>query len=627
MTVITLEKATYSVHKFMSKGPYTDIKFNDFSGGLNTKIDSTMIADNESPLIQNIIFDGKGSIAPRLGSVLFGSAVSATGQIRRTWTTQNVLDQEVPIRQVDNATATWFEYYNDQTSKWEILDDGYTTGYDFGNAFYDYYTYFCSQVDHQRRWNGSYGRLSAAVAVGHTSCALSASSVSSAGFLSAGSIVVDGEEVYYNSANAGVFFTTAFTAAHAISVENRGVAQLTTSGLEVPAPDGGWFALSNTLPKGSIMYEMDAQMFITGASGISGNVVYYTYVDAPTKYTISAIPGGGGAARYPETTGSIKAITDFDSVLTVLKENTIRQLKFQELADGTAGSLEIVNRNNLVTAPKIGAINSKGLTNAENDVMFVSPTGWVKSLSKTDAGSKTSEISIKIRPTVEGLDFSKSSSIYFDGKLYVACATADSVNNNIVLVYDSAFGAWTKFVGWNVNDWFIYENNLYFGASNEIATYKALYNYDDNGSPYQTYWSSKQFDFGVPNEQKRLGYIYVEGYILPNTNIGVSAYFDGNTTSPESKSIDGSNTNYVSPTQAITSLGYNTWGLGTYGGSVGASFTLRKFRVWLRYSAKEFYNLQIKIGTNKEGSVYKITHLASYLSKTPGKRIPIESII
>jgi len=236
---------------------------------------------------------------------------------------------------------------------------------------------------------------------------------------------IDSELVYYSSVSSlsstilsGITFTgyhtentsctllygnvlsgLTFSAAHDGGVA---IAQLPTSAGENNAPDGGWVSASSSMPRGNIMVEKDAQMFVAGASGVSGNVVYYSAVNEPTNYAISAIAGGGGTARYPETIGSITALTDYDAVLTVMKENTIRRLEFQSVADGTSGTLEIVNRTNLATAPKVGSINMKGLVNAENDVFYVSPTGWVKSLSKTDAGSKTSEISLFIRPTVEG---------------------------------------------------------------------------------------------------------------------------------------------------------------------------------------------------------------------------------
>jgi hypothetical protein len=120
--------------------------------------------------------------------------------------------------------------------------------------------------------------------------------------------------------------------------------------------------------------------------------------------------------------------------------------------------------------------------------------------------------------------------------------------------------------------------------------------------------------------------IYVEGYILPNTNLGVSAYFDGATGSPVSKSIVGT-ADYVSVAETITTLGQNTWGKGILGGSTPSTFNLRKFRWWGRYSGKSFYNLQVKVGTGTEGFVYKITHIIPYLEKVPGKKIPINSIV
>lgn len=214
-----------------------------------------------------------------------------------------------------------------------------------------------------------------------------------------------------------------------------------------------------------------------------------------------------------------------------------------------------------------------------------------------------------------------SSGVYFDGKYYLACAASDSSINNIVLVYDYDYKAWTKFIGWNVSDWFIYQNNLYYGASNEIATYRALTGFDDNAGAYETYWSSKWFDFGIPHGQKRLREVYVEGYMTTNTSIGLSAYFDGKTGSPLTKSILGSGA-YVDTADTITVIGGNTWGKGTFGGGSGTtSYTLKKFRVNAQFSGKYFYNMQIKIGTASPGFVYKITHIVPYLEKEAQVRI------
>jgi len=612
----------------MSIGPYQPISFTDFAGGLNTRINSNLLQDNESPDLQNIVFDGQGYLAPRLGNTVFGATTSATGKIRSAWVTNDFNDIEVPIRQVDDETNSWLEYYNIQTAAWENLEAGFTTGHNLANAFYNYYTYFCSQKDNQWRFSGNNWATSTYADSAYSRIDLSVSAASALGFLASGSVVIGGEEVTYSSINGTALSGITFTQAHDGGV---GVAQLPTSAGEATAPDGGWTSASLGLPKGSMMREMDAQMFVTGASGVSGNIVYYSAVDEPTNYTISAVAGGGGSARYPETTGSITGLTDFDGLLTVLKKNTIRKLEFLTIAGGDAGVTEIVSRKNIVTGAKIGCNNNKSIAGVENNRLFVSPTGWVKSLAKTvDGVVDTREVSLNIRPTVENYLFTNSSSIYFDGKYYLACMTSDATFNNVVLVYDYAFNAWTQFVGWNVSDWFIYDNALYFGASNEIATYKALTTYSDNDYPYEVYWASKLFDFGAPSEQKRLSHIYIEGYITENSKVGVSAYFNGNTASPNSKTIDGSSEDYVNPNgiDTITEIGMNTWGLGTYAGAAGGEqYNLRKFRWFGRYNSESFYNLQIKIGSASEGFVYKITHVIPYLTKIPGKKTSTKLIV
>lgn len=603
----------------MARGAYQDIKFTDFSGGLNTRIDTNLLNDNESPDLQNIVFDGKGSLVPRMGNIIFGATTSASGKIQRTWTTYNAFNNEVPIRQCDNGTTSWLEYYNLQTTTWENLDAGYTTNQPMGTAFYDYYTYYCNQKDSLRRWNGAYWRTSTYADSAYAKVYLSVSAASALGFLSAGDVVINGTELYYSSISGNALSGITFTGAIDGGV---GVAQLPTSS------GYGWVSATSTLPKGNILREMDAQLFIAGASGVSGNIVYYSAIDEPWNFAISAVPGGGGTARYPEAGGSITGLTDFDHVLTVLKNNTIRRLKFTELADGTDGSLEIVDREAVITGSNVGTINNNGIASVENDNAYVSPAGWIKSLSKTVAGVVlTNELSLNIRPTAESYDFSRAASIYFDGKLYVACGLSGATYNNVVLVWDYAFQSWTRFIGWNVGDWFIYDNTLFYGASNEIATYQALYNYDDNGYSYSAYWNSKWFDFGVPHEAKRLGLIYIEGYCTQNTDIGVSAFFDGDTSAPESKTIDGDDPDYVVSTDTISMLGMNTWGQAIYGGgSSGSTFNLRKFRWWGRYSGKPFYNVQLKVGTDQPGYVFKITHIVPYLAKVPGKRIPPASM-
>ena len=220
----------------MAKDRWVDVKFTDFSGGLNTKIEDNLIADNESPDLQNVVFDGVGSFGPRLGSSIFGASTSATGKIRNAWVAANFNNIEVPVRVVDDDTNAWLEYYNEQTGAWENLDAGYTAGQQFGHCDYNYFTYYANQVDHMRRFNSAIWSTSTYADSAYSRIDLSTSAASALGFLSAGSVVVNGEEVYYSSYSGTALSGITFTTAHDGGVA---IAQLPTSALEAPAPDGG----------------------------------------------------------------------------------------------------------------------------------------------------------------------------------------------------------------------------------------------------------------------------------------------------------------------------------------------------------------------------------------------------
>ena len=597
----------------MSDGRFQPVQFQDFSGGINTKEENNVIADNQAVDIQNMVFDGKGAIQPRFGSVAFGSSTSAVGSIRNTWNIVNINNQEVPIRNFSSL----LEYFNYQTNTWENLDGGYTVSSDFGRVNYDYKTYFSNKTDYQRRWNGIIWSTSTYADSAYSRIDISTSAASAVGFLSAGSVVIGGEEVYYSSYNGTALSGITFTKAHDGGV---GVAQLPTSSGEVPADDGGWVSASDHLPHGSVMTEKDAQIFVTGLSANlsawNGNVLWYSAVDEPTNYTISATPGGGGSVRYPEAGGSITGAIPFDTILAVYKENTIRTLEFIEVSDGSAGSLEIVNRSEILTGPKMGSINQKAMSQVGNDIFFVTPAGWIDSVTKTRDGRKTGEISRNIRPTVEGLNMTSSTSVWFDGKYYLACGTSGSSLNNIVYVYDTDYQGWTRFNNWNVGDWYIRNNILYFGASNEIATYRALSGFADDGCQYSCFWKSKWFDFGVPEERKQIRGVYVEGWCLETANFTIKAFADDNDESPiMTKEIVGTG-NYVNKNVTQTTMGQNTWGLGTYGGGSGSgsAYKLYKFRFDKSFSGKKFFNIQFQIESSGTANFYKIQKIVPYIT-------------
>jgi hypothetical protein len=116
----------------------------------------------------------------------------------------------------------------------------------------------------------------------------------------------------------------------------------------------------------------------------------------------------------------------------------------------------------------------------------------------------------------------------------------------------------------------------------------------------------------VPNERKQIRGIYVEGFMLPNASFTIKAYADDNSSTPiMTKTITGIGA-YVSKTVTQTTLGYNTWGKGTFGG--GGVFTTYKFRFDKSFSGKKFFNLKFRIESSGVGILYKIQKLVPYVS-------------
>ncbi len=99
--------------------------------------------------------------------------------------------------------------------------------------------------------------------------------------------------------------------------------------------------------------------------------------------------------------------------------------------------------------------------------------------------------------------------IDYEDKYYIAFSTlSDIANNNVVGVYQRN-GEWTRYNGTGMN-WgsaFVYKNNLYSCDSKDtgrIYRHNVSGRYDDNNSAYESYWTSKIFNFGSIRESTML---------------------------------------------------------------------------------------------------------------------------
>lgn len=607
----------------MSLGKYKDIVLRNFSGGLNTKFDASDLDISESPNLQNISYDGRNSFGPRKGTTVFKSSASGDG-VKDTYSFR---DREGNWH-VIKTTVSALRYLNTYTSAFEVLRDGNTPGYNYGFAYYgsatlDDFLYYGNGIDQMRAWHPRYLVVSGVLSATATVIPLSTStSLSALGWLSAGSFVMNGEEGYYASA-VGTSLSCVQRVSNAANQSTQApIAQLPISAAYRFTYDGvaATYSLSGH-PKGNILKTVGNRLHIAGVS-TAEEVDFYSKIDNPWDFsfatTLSA--GDGGAFSFSEGGGPIIGYGSKDNTLVVFKNNVIRGLQFND--DDIPVPITVIDGVGL------GAVTSKSIVPVESDIFFASPIGAIRSLVKRDneQGFSLNQVAQKIQPTLLSLNMASAAATYFDQKWLLAAATSGASQNNTVLVYDFIYNSWVKWTGINANDFFIYNDGLYYGSSNENATYKLFEGYDDNGAGYETFQYTKKLDYDLPHELKRLRYVYVEGSMTTNSEIRVDLFYNEEE-SPITKTISGSGA-YVNITGEAEEIGSSTFGLGTYGGSDSdETYLLYKFRVRLSYDNVDFFNMQMKFSSDEAGSVWKISKVAPYVTDITGKKFPVDNVI
>lgn len=610
----------------MSYAKYKEVVLSNFSGGLNTKFDDNQIADSESPNLQNIEFNGRNSFGPRKGISMFGTSVAPTTNVSNTnfnTTIINRLGEQFPFRQYGGT----IQYYNAAYGDYTMLYNSLTAGYDlgvayFGNLSMDDFAYFCNGVNTMMAWHPRSGVVSGATSASATVIYLSTSNALSAlGWLSAGSAIVNNEAIYYSSLSANALSSITRSSSNSNIASGDPIAQYPISSYRFTYNGATNTYSLSAVPKGNILKTFQARLFVAGISTSRESLVY-SKINNPWDVTYNSITsaGDGGVVAYSEGGGYITGLANKDDKLVVYKDGTIRSLSFSESDMPVPGTI--------IEGINLGAINQNSISNIEGLLNHVSPTGIVRELTPNQNanGYSMAQKSMKINPSLAALNLTSASSIYHESKLYITAATSGSTFNNTVFVYDYTYDAWSKYTGINAKNFFIYENGLYYGASNEIASYQMLDGYDDNEFGYEAFFYTKKLDFGIPEELKKVRYVYVEGYLTTNTALKVDLYYNGDT-SPISKTISGTGA-YVDISNPVQVIGKATFGKSTYGGeNTTEVYNLYPFRVRLSYDNVDFFNMQLKFSTDQPGYLWKISYIAPYVMAYDGKKFPIDNII
>lgn len=210
-----------------------------------------------------------------------------------------------------------------------------------------------------------------------------------------------------------------------------------------------------------------------------------------TPYTVSIGKGDGDVVMW------LGVVNDN---ITALKRNSTYVLYSSENAANAA----------VEQAPSgVGTVASESVGKHKGIIYYAAEDGFY-----TFDGSLTWKISQNIQPDYDAIA-AKSTIVgkCFKGWYYAAYTVSGGTHNTEVLAYNIDDRSWWKFTGMNVNYLipYIYGDDteeLYFGDSVNGLVYKMFTGTSDNGVAIDMEFRTKYLDMGMPERKKRHRRIY-----------------------------------------------------------------------------------------------------------------------
>lgn len=259
--------------------------------------------------------------------------------------------------------------------------------------------------------------------------------------------------------------------------------------------------------------------------------------DNPTDVPGTTVAGATPVATppniidiQPRDGDAITGLAKFNGVLIIFKNRAIYQMSL----DPNSGTPTITP---IITY--LGAVSHKSIDNIDNDLFYLSTLGWFTLGYQQSFYNiiRTNELSQRIHPivsTINPVNLSRVASIYQPYRFYSSVASGGSSTNNLTLVYDKRYDAWTKmdYIQAQAFTVFYDSNNaqhlLYADdTTNQVWEISESF-LSDNGNAINSYWQSKAFNAGTPEVYKRwiditLTFRQITG------NIYITVYADNST--------------------------------------------------------------------------------------------------
>lgn len=571
--------------------------------GYQTKADPSKVPTGANPYGQNTIINNGDRISSRdFGYEVLGTATTTENAITSLHTFRKRSGENILMR----SRGVYLEYWEEGNDTWESLRStaaSSTAGSIYGFADYNIntdlrsYVYFGNATNDFARWTGAHTTNTIAIGVGTTTIW----ATDTTDFTATGSIRYCDTDLTYTAKTATSFTVSATSVACATG---RGITQ---SIQEYPAS-----------PKGNIYLVANNRLFIAGITSTPQAVYFSKYGDATTWLTTlvtASTASDAGVFNLGEGGGAVTGMALDEGSIYMFKRNITYKVTLSDSLY-TLTPLKPFDGKSQTT----GNINNKLIFTGSNGTFFVTPDNQIMNLARvaTVDYPQITPISYPIQPTVDTMDFSVGSGIFWKQSAYMSAKTdSESAGPDTMLVYNAVVNAWeSPIIGLAASDFAVYDDGtgeaLYFGDANSTNVYKIIATTLDNELAFTSSWRSKQFIFNelaTAAEMKEMDSVYVEGYISENTSLTISLLLDedGYTQTFSSTIVGSTDTQYL-----YSSTPYNIFGLHPFGylrfGSADAQ-GVRKFRVYLSkdFRAYPFYNAQIEFGSSSESQHWEVT--------------------
>jgi len=507
-----------------------------FDGGLNTKYTDVSMPLNQSPDLQNVVFDDYGAVATTQGfqkvnaTGIASSAIEGLHSYVKNSGERTLL--AVCDRSLYSESGGVFSQVTGSTNV-------YTAGVDVKIVTVNDYAYLSDGYANPYKYNGgelttigvpapTIGEASAAstgagVLTGSyryaltginasgnegeyaliTPTAVSASSgqLTLTGIpVSPASAGVDSKYLYRNTSTVGGIYyrVTALTANQTSYVDNNADANLVTL---MPADNG-------TMPKCKYMVEYRGRVYAAGELANPMRLYYSDALEPETWKSTNFVDIGDGDG-FP-----ISGITAYGNSIVIHKNDGRGQgsIWLLYVADST-GTADSSNWYLTKSPSAYGTQSDKAMDFFNNVLFFLNKSGGY-AFAGTDIAESASQGSsgkfavdshtFDIEPDVLAFKNSyihKAAAINFENKIYLAAPYGSQASgNNRVYIYDYVRasaqdknnGAWSYMDGVEANNFTIHEGDLLFGSANDDGLiYKMTneYNYDDSAID-SYYWTA-----------------------------------------------------------------------------------------------------------------------------------------